>query len=377
MRKGFLYRLPLLFLAIWSLTNCQSREDKQPLQLPTQYESASYEANTTTERTMLNQLAHLKSTINAVNSTQGQLSASSLRNLYTGSLLQSAATAYYNSLVLAWLNDIARASEGGTYDIPNEGRAANGKGGFFGGRLFDANGLELVELIEKGLFEAAFYHHAYRITQKTDITLADIDRLVAIFGAHPDFANSDNASKHANPDRAAARYAAKRDKNDGNGFYTRIKQALLRAQAAIRAGSAYEPELRAALQDYLQSWERSCAATVVNYLYRAIDLFSMTNPSATDLANALHNQAEPVGFIHGWRRLPQEARIITDEQIDNLLDLLLAPAEGEARAYLFVTDRQNQIGRFAQAIQLIQQIYNFSNSDLEDFRRDWVQVQNR
>ncbi|NIK73163.1 hypothetical protein FHS56_000649 [Thermonema lapsum] len=363
-------------IAVLGLSACKKDDEKAPLSIPSTYESANYEANTVEEKAILKNLDDLKAAIKAA-SESNPLDEAALKALYEGSKLQSATSAYYNTQVLSYLKEVAAASTGGAYDMKTEGRAANGKGGFFGGRLFEEGGLELIELIEKGLFEAALYHHAYGITQKTELTPADIDRLVAIFGAHPSFPNSSDESKHQYPDKYAARYAAKRDKNDGKGFYTNIKNALLKAQAAVKAGKAYDAELRAALKEYLTNWEKSCAATIINYLYNAQNRLTATSPSDNDLANALHAHAEAVGFLHGWRRLPQNARIITDSQVDEILNILKAPAESEASAYLFVTDTFNQVGKLTEAINKIKEIYGFSNTDLEDFKKDWVVQQGR
>lgn len=364
-------------ITVLGLSACNKKDDeKAPLNVPSTYESANYDANVTTEKAIQADLSELKSAIKAA-SESNPLDEAALKAIYEGSELQSATSAYYNTQVLSYLKEVAAASTGGAYDMKTEGKAANGKGGFFGGRLFEEGGLELVELIEKGLFEAALYNHAYGITQKTELTPADIDRLVAIFGAHPSFPNSSDGSKHEHPDSYAAKYAAKRDKNDGKGFYTNIKNALLKAQAAVKAGKAYDAELRAALKDYLTNWEKSCAATIINYLYSAQSKLSATSPSDSDLASALHSYAEAVGFLHGWRQLPQDARIITDTQIDEILAILKAPTEGEASAYLFVTDTFNQVGKLTEAINKVKAVYGFTDTDLEDFKKDWVAEQGR
>jgi hypothetical protein len=130
-------------------------------------------------------------------------------------------------------------------------------------------------LVEKGLFSALMYNHATHISKGT-LDKNAIHKLVAISGANPTFPNTDKAvgaaasggGTHvgaAKPDAFSAAYMARRDKNDGNGFYSQFKKNALKAQAALVAGSKYDDTLKAAVKQMLTIWEKSLAATVINY----------------------------------------------------------------------------------------------------------------
>ena len=44
---------------------------------------------------------------------------------------------------------------------------------------------------------------------------------------------------------------------------------------------------------------------------------------------------------------------------------------------LFVRDRVNQVNKLNQIITLVQTEYNFSNTEIEEFKKNWVNEQNR
>jgi hypothetical protein len=68
---------------------------------------------------------------------------------------------------------------------------------------------------------------------------------------------------------------------------------------------------------------------------------------------------------------------ITDTQIDEILELLNAPVSGNGKPALFITDRVNQIQKLQSIINKIQQIYGFTNVEIEDFKKNWIAEQNR
>ena len=63
-----------------------------------------------------------------------------------------------------------------------------------------------------------------------------------------------------------------------------------------------------------QMWEKVCAAQAVNYLTQASDNFG------TDTGKFLHVMSEAYIFIKCLVYTPLETRVITNAQIDNLLD---------------------------------------------------------
>lgn len=370
----FLPAFAALFLLSFLITSC--KKDKKPLEIPTSYDASAYQTNTTKQYAVRGRLDTFINEAKKGRTAGVVVDAAVLNQLYTtgNPSLQSLTTAYYDGRLSGtngWIQELTNAS-GGAY-TPG---TPTGQGGVFAGYLFDENGLEPEQLLEKGLFGAALYHHAITLMQG-DITAATVDQLVAIFGAHPDFPNTPTAGKATNPDKFVANYAARRDKNDGQGLYTQTKNAFIKLQAAVNAGADYHAERDEALATLRLNWEKANFATVVNYCHSVISRMSGTNPTDSDKANALHAYGECVGFVHGWRTLPQTYRSITDAEIDEILILLNAPYNGVPTSYTFATDPVNQLSKLTQVIQKIKTKYGFSDQEIEDFKQNWVAVQGR
>jgi hypothetical protein len=272
------------------------------------------------------------------------------------------------------IDELAKAS--GTTWTPSSPDGSS-QGGVYGGYLFDEYGVEQEQLLEKGQFGATHYNHAVAL-MSGPITLATVDQLVAIFGAKPAFANSGSNNVAAeNRDRFMATYGARRDKNDGNGLYAKIKRAFITLQAAVKAGTLYNDERNKALKDIQLIWEKINAATVVNYCHTPISKLSGTSPTDADKSSSLHAIGEAIGFLQGFKTINSNYRKITDAQIDEILVLFNAPANGTASVYKFATDPVNELSKLQQAINKLQTIYGFSAQEIEDFKSNWVNVQNR
>lgn len=342
------------------------------LEVPTTYESTSYETNASTELTVRANLSALSSKMK-VGRSGAMVSESELLAAFSegNPSLQSITTSYYAEKTPNWLAELAKAS-GGTFDPTT---APVGNGGVYGGYLFDENGLELEQVVEKGLFGAALYNHALTVIKSDNITASDIDRLVAIFGAHTSFQNSDAVAQ--NKDIFSAKYAARRDKNDGNGLYTSIKTNLITAKAAIEKGQDYNQDRDKALSDFRYNWEKSNMATVINYLSATISKLNNSDATDADKASALHAYSETVGFVYGWKGVSGNDKAISDTEIDQILELMNVSANGEVTSYTFVTDSFNQLPKLQLAIDKLKQVYNFTDQDIIDFDYNWVSEQGR
>ncbi len=342
------------------------------LEVPTTYQSENYGVNASTELAVRSNLSDLVTKMQ-VGRTGATVSEAELLAAFNAGnpSLKAITTSYYAEKIPNWFEELAKAS-GGTF---NPTTAPTGNGGVYGGYLFDENGLEMEQVIEKGLFGAALYNHALTIIKSDNISAADIDRLVAIYGAHPSFPNSGSAE--TNKDVFSANYAARRDKNDGNGLYTSIQKNLITAKAAIEKGQNYNQERDKALSDFRYNWEKSNMATVINYLQGTISRLSKTNATDADKASALHAYGEAVGFMHGWKGLSQNDKAISDSEIDQILVLMNAPANGTATSYKFVTDPFNELPKLQSAIDKLQQIYKFTEQEIIDFEYNWVNEQGR
>ncbi len=357
-----------------SFFSCDDDTEKTfpTLEVPTTYESANYESNASTELAVRSNLSTLVSKMQ-VGRTGTTVSDSELVAAFNegNPSLKDITTSYYAQKVPVWLSELAKAS-GGTF---NPTTAPAGNGGVYGGYLFDENGLELEQVVEKGLFGAALYNHALTVIKSDNLMASDIDRLVAIFGAHPSFKNSDKAEQ--NKDVFAAKYAARRDKNDGKGLYTSIKNNLIIAKSAIEKGEDYNQDRDKALSDFRYNWEKSNMATVINYLLATISKLNDTNSTDADRASALHAYGEAVGFVHGWKGVAQNDKAISDAEIDQILELMNAPANGNVTSFMFVTDSFNELPKLQSAIDKLQQIYKFTDQEVIDFEYNWVNEQGR
>lgn len=367
--------LPLTLLV--SLFSCKDKEQvKAALQIPTTYDGANFAANAATQLAVRQQLTAITDEAKKGRINGTSLAKPTLDNLFiTGNpSLKAVNTPYFAGRLEGtggWLDELAKSS-GGTY-VPSS--TILGNGGTFGtgssSYLFDENGLEMEQMIEKGQFGSVLYKHATDLVS-APLTAATADQLVAIFGANPSFPSSSDAIKHPNPDRQMAVYAARRDKNDGNGYYTQLKNNFIKLQAALKAGTDYQPEQREAIDAIKLTWEKVNAATIINYCHAVIATMSKTAPTDNEKAAALHAYGESVGFTHGWRTIPQQHKKITDAQIDETLLLLNAPYNGTPTSYKFITDPANELPKLQQVIAKLKAIYGFTDREIEDFKTNWV-----
>ena len=366
----------LLTLLALGLTTCKDGGDptRPDLVIPATYNATTFSANNMVQSGVISRFSTLVSEAKKGRINGTVVNPATLTQLFDADnpSLKSQTTAYYAALLEGsgkWFDALSQAS-GNTY-TPG---TPVGQGGTFGGYLFDENGLEMEQLVDKGLFGAALYNHALQLTNST-MTVATADQMLTIVGGNPTFPNSDDATKHAQPDKYLLNYAARRDKNDGTGLYTQIKNNFIKLQAALAAGADYNPERDAAIADIQLLLEKVNAATTINYCHSVISTLSTTNPTDEQKAAALHAYGECVGFIHGWRTVA--AKKISDSEIDEILILLNAPVNGTPQSYLFVTDALNQLPKLQQVIAKLKTLYGFSDQEIEDFKKNWVKEQNR
>ena len=370
--------LVLFLSSIMLLSSCDKKATEiPPLSIPTTYQSADFATTAAAQIGVGKRLAGITTEAKKGRVNGKTVGADSLNFWFTTSspTLKSFNTSYFAGKfegTTGWFAEIVKAS-GGTY-TPSATIAGNG--GTYGGYLFDENGLEIEQLIEKGQFGSVSYNQATSLLSST-ITVETVDQVIALFGANPTFPNTPTAAKTAQPDIFMANYAARRDKNDGNGFYTQIKEAFLKLQAAVKAGNDYTKERDEAVATLKLTWEKVNAATIVNYCHAVVSTLSATAPTDAQKAAALHAYGECVGFTHGWRTIPQAQKKITDAQIDEVLDLLNAPAMGTPTSYKFITEPVNQLPRLTQIITKLKSIYGFTDAEIEDFKSNWVSVQGR
>lgn len=373
MRKHIL----LLLAAVSLLSACKDEQTPTPsLNIPETYNGSSFTTDAASELALRGRLNALVDEAKRGRDAANTVELTVLENLYTAGTpsVQASANSYFRGRLEGangWLAELAKAS-GNTY-TPG---SPTGEGGAFGGYLFDENGLELEQLLEKGLFGAMSFYQADQVLRNPSV--ANLHKALALYGAHPNFPNTPTASKTEFPDAHMANYAARRsDINDTNSLYNRVKKAFITAQTAIEQGDQFNNERDAALADIRLNWEKVNAATIINYCHSVISTMSNTAPTDAQKASALHAYGEAVGFMHGWRNLPADSKRITDAQIDEVLELLRAVPGETPVSYVFITEPVTNLPRLQQVIGRLQQIYGFSNAEIESFRNNWINVQNR
>lgn len=340
------------------------------------YDGAAFDTNGAMELTLRAQLGTLNSAMSAAEADLAVVpTVAELTELYEAGdpSLRDVTSTYYQDRILAIFGQFEAAA--GNEWAPSAPPV--GSGGKYGNYIFSAEGTDLRQGVEKGLFHAAFFNHAWSLRAAT-FDAAALDRLLAAYGADPTFPGTSDAAESDVPDRIGAQYTERRSPKDPNdsslpldpaapGPYFRIKTAFLRAQAAIAAGEACDAELQTELDAIYSDWERAMLGTVVYYLNDAYTKLTIDNPTVTQLAGGLHGYGEAIGFIHGFKGIPEDARTITDDEIDELLTDLGAPAEGDITSFELLTDSAAAAPRLLDGIEKIGEIYGFSAQELDAF----------
>ncbi|MFT5883723.1 MAG: hypothetical protein ACI9IP_000164 [Arcticibacterium sp.] len=358
-------RYLVLIIGLMAFTSCEEKSVKRELTIPASYDASQYITNTTEELRLLDLLAELSTEMKkgrAGNQVDGQ---KLLEALIAFKPLTS--SYYYNFIETDLLPELISESRGIVF---NPGT----NGGVYGAYLFNKYGIENEQRIEKGLYAAAFYQEARKLT-RGQLKGTSSDKIVALFGAHPDFANSNSSSLHDNPDRFIANYVARRDKNNGDGYYTNIKNGLIKLQAAVNAGNDYQLEQEEAVQVIFENWEKGSAATAINYFYEVLGDLSVTSLDEASISSAMHSFSEILGFLQGFRTVDE--KIITDEQIDEILTLLNTPVEQTPTTLNIINQPVQEVPKLLEVVSKLKSIYKFTDTEMEDFKKNWVNEQQR
>lgn len=355
MNKTLHRTLLLTSISIFS-TSCGDDDNPIPqLEIPTEYISASYDSNVSTENAVIDELSAMTS---AANDAEANAQNTAVLAIEYPSGLSSVTLTSYQSQVSNWLVELVKsANDNDGFQNPGTGTPIESEeGGLLGTRLLDENGLELEQMVQKGSFGAALYNHALSVINGDLSNSSAIDKLVEIHGTDLSF--------DPEATTAAATYSKRRsNQSTQTGFFYDIRNSLIIAKAAIEAGSAFNNQRDEALADYLLAWEKSNFATVIYYCNATkTKLQSATDDVAQ--GDALHAYAEGVAFAHGFRGLSN--KLITDAQIDSILELLLATEGQTPESYKFLNDA-SLLGNFDQIIEDIQNIYGFTDEEVTSF----------
>lgn len=190
--------------------------------------------------------------------------------------------------------------------------------------LFGANGMEYVQLIEKGLMGAVFLNQAtnvyfgsskMNVDNSTAVSTGEgkfytemehhWDEAFGYFGAPTDFpTNTDGL-------RFWTKYCDKQNATLGSNAI--IMNAFLKGRAVI--SQSFELLMRdEQIEIIRKEWERISASQAITYLEGAKDNFG------TDNAKFLHELSEAYAFVLSLKYLPLETRVINFTQIETILN---------------------------------------------------------
>lgn len=340
------------------------------LQIPTTYDSTNWTVNTADQYMIRSKVSELLTLIKTARKQEVTITRDQLFAIY------NTIETYVNPADrdrLRGFIEAAAVASGNAYDW-NASPSANGNGGVYNGQLFDMYGRDLVEFQEKGLFTSLFYYQAM-LLMKGEVTPAVVDQIVALFGANPSFPNGSTTA--AQRDAFAAGYAARRDKNDGNGFYSQFKKAALKARAAAANPAKYGAQLTSALQDMCVVWERSMMATAVNYAYATITTLTASELDDAKRAGALHTYGECAGITEGWQVVNSTDRVMPHSTLLQLLAMLRIPYQTTPECYLLWQQTAANIQSLEDYTKQVQVVYGFTDAEMTDFKSNWVTLQGR
>jgi hypothetical protein len=376
--KNHFQKIILFFAILGPLAACKKEDEKQTtLDIPSQYDSSNFKTNIEEFLPYTQSFDALVVELKKGRTSGVKLNAENLRKFLTDHNGVSAYTlmnTYNVDFILNRSNGwIQKAEEASGYDFNPD--STNAFGGVFGGYLFTEKGHEPEQMIEKDLFGSLCVKLALQLLVINEPSLKTLDQALFLIGLTPQFKNSGAAKHGAYADRYMANYIARRDKNDGNGLYSQIKFNFLKLQAALKGGSQFNKEKDEAREAIRVILEKATFATVVNYCHAAIANMTQTELTAAQKAATLHALAECAGFTTGWAGMARKT--ITGDQALQILTLLQAKPNALGNPLLFLNDRVNQVNNLNQVITLVQSIYQFSNQEIEDFKKNWVNEQSR
>lgn len=336
------------------------------VKIPDSYPAADWDANTSVEKDIITRFKAFQQPMkDAEASATVMPTASALTALFDAGSpsLRSITTPYYATQVDGLIAEFEKAA-GKTWK-PSEPPPSSG--GIYSKWIFDARGRDLRQAIEKGMFAATTFNHAIALVASSPDAKA-IDRLLAMYGAHPSFPHDDKDPNH--PDQFTAQYAKRRDDktNATPGLYRKLKASFIAARTTAAAGADCAADRDAAVKAIKTDWERTLMSTVVFYANDAAKKLTVDPPTDDDVAAGLHSLGEMVAFVHGYRQIDTTQRTLSDKDVDDILALLGAPATGDATSYKFATETATEVGKLPQVSAKLKAIYGFSDAEMEQFK---------
>ncbi len=314
MKIQFMKSTMLFGLLLGGLLLNGCKEDNNDYTVPTTYdfENVDYSGQTT-RIAMLEELGNYAKSASVVNATA--LDADVMKNMFSNSnnpfadanlnsadkQLKSKTVASETAIFEEVMDSLAAASAFSSNTSPSNGQAGvvqsnDGTKSY----LVNANGMELAQIIEKGLMGACFYYQAtavYLGAGKMDVDNENVvpgegtamehhwDEAFGYLGVPVDFPiNTTNL-------KFWGKYTNGRNSTLGNA--ATLMNALIAGRAAISAKDLGTRDVK--ITEVRRQWELVCAATAIHYLNTANADFS------TDEAVKLHALSEAYAFIYSLK----------------------------------------------------------------------------
>lgn len=219
-----------------------------------------------------------------------------------------------------WMDSLAVSSQsnGNQASDGQAGTVTSGSGSVY---LVNANGVEYVQLIEKGLMGAVFMNQALNVyfgSGKMDVdnTSAEdpangkyytamehhFDEAFGYFGVEPDFPSTV-------PSNFWGKYCNKQDPTINSN--ADMMDNFIKGRAAIANNELSDRD--AAIEAIRMEWEEISANQAISYLDGAISQFG------NDDAKFLHELAEAYAFAMNLRYAPLETRRMSQTEHNNLM----------------------------------------------------------
>jgi hypothetical protein len=289
--------------------------------------------------------------------------------------LKSAASASFDGIIADAFEEFLAAVAAGAQDLVSAGGdwQPGAEGGIWStsNRAFNEGGIEVRQIVDKGLFGGALYNYALGLTTGT-INEATIDALAAAFGANPALnpgRNDDAVVENRNTQSANYVYRM--------GFFAEAKQALIEAKA-FAADDACTTGRDASIQTFFRTWEQGLLARFVFYSNAGVTEITEAMDDE-GLAGGLHEQAEGLGLAMGFLGIANPtsgpmsagARVMTDDHITTALSALGVNVTGDLGAATlggFVANSFGYTTAVGTVEDVVADVFNLTEADLESYR---------
>lgn len=315
--KNYILPIALFSTITIGLHSCKKEDTKKSYEVPTTYNFDSVDYSGQTYR--LDMLTELLNEVKKANTAGVVVTAQRLKEMYSntnapfadatlntsGKQLKDKTFATEQAVIEALFDGVEAASSAGQ-------TGSDGVAGIVGTRLFDADGIEYKESIEKGLYGSLIYYQiceVYLSSSKIGSSIAKKDRqhhwdeAFGYYGVPKDFPTNKNGI------RFLGKYGNDRDALIS--INSKVMNAYLKGRAAINNDDNDEVVKQAAIVK--EAIESVIVATAIHYLNEANVGFGNDNTRN-------HTLSEFRGLLKALKF--NSSKKITDSQLADLLNTI-------------------------------------------------------